>query len=538
MANRVFVYGLDGVPLWFLNNAREKGYIKNMSKLMDRGVYGNLIAVPPIYTPPNWTSAFTGVDPGVHGIVGFFTYDTEYNLRYYSASDRKVDPVWVIASRHGRKSIVVNVPLTYPPDEIDGYMISGDERYGPPTEKHVYPRSIYSLVRDMGYLIDTLLYDLPENAIKSIYDVMMRRAEVTRELMKRIDWSLTIIVFRGTDYVLHKFLGLENYSGGNPEARIRFSRVPYETMEFLDSEFAKFMDMLDENDTVIIMSDHGHKPRKYYFSLNAYFYNKGLLAFKSKEKKKMSIKELRKNKFLRSLWYLLTPSIKKRVKKLLLKFVEPDSDINPEDIDWPNTKIVSYSNYGAIKVNVKGRDREGVIGPDEYNEFVNRIINMILEDSKKGDVPIVRGVYRLKDIYRDADDPNYPDLIAIPSDEILFRISLSSRDKVKEEIRSSIDYNSPLYWEKEISGHIPEGIYIFSGPAFKSMGLGPDLVMMDIAPYILYLLNLPIPEYIQGHINTSIIKEEWLRNNPIRIAKSRRFKIKSRVRTLRRRIKK
>jgi predicted AlkP superfamily phosphohydrolase/phosphomutase len=230
--------------------------------------------------------------------------------------------------------------------------------------------------------------------------------------------------------------------------------------------------------------------------------------------------------------------MRRRFKKLLLKFVEPDTGINPEDIDWHNTKVFSYSNYGTIRLNVKGRDKDGVIDPEKYDEYLNRIIEMLKKDSSKRLRPFVRDVYKIRDIYREAEDPNYPDLIAIPSDEVLFRVSLSHRESEEELIKSNIDYDTPLYKEKEISGHIPEGMYIFHGPAFKSIGLGPDLVMMDIAPHILYLLKLPIPDYIQGRVNESIFRDEWLRENPLRMAKSRKFMIRSRVKVLRKRIKK
>ena len=214
MAGRVFVYGLDGVPLWLLRDAVKKGYLNTISRLMDNGVYGVLNAVPPINTPPNWYSAFTGVDPGVHGIIGFYTLDNQYRIKYYSARDRKVDPVWVIVSRYGKRCVIINVPLTYPPDMINGYMIGDDERYGALTRGHVYPESIYELAKEAKNIVDVYMGNTPDEALDKLYNNILKRGEVTRKLMDRDGWDLTIVVYRETDYVMHKFLGLKDIDGG------------------------------------------------------------------------------------------------------------------------------------------------------------------------------------------------------------------------------------------------------------------------------------------------------------------------------------
>lgn len=539
MAGRVFVYGLDGVPLWFLRDAAEKGYIKNISRLMDTGVYGILNAIPPINTPPNWYSAFTGVDPGVHGIIGFYTLDNQYKVKYFSARDRKIDPVWVIVSRYGKRSIIVNVPLTYPPDNINGYMVSGEDRYGPPTEEHVHPKSIYNLVRDSGYQIGIPLKGPIDNALKQLYDNLSRRGEVTRSLMERSEWDLTIVVYREPDFIMHKFLGLDNASGGEESAKKKYSKVPYEILSKLDDELGKYMEYLDEDDHIIIMSDHGHKPKKLSFSINLFKARNGLLKVKyaKKRKKLINLGTLRRIGFLRWIWYKLSYNTRYRIKSLLLKIAELDKGIDPSVVDWSRTKAICYMKPGAIKINLIGRDKDGTVSINEYDEVVAEIKRMLLGENdrwiREYNMPMLRGVYSVKEVYREYDDPLYPDLFIIPHEDVVLNIQFYG-DSIVNEVKTNLTLNTPFHAIRDVSDHVPEGVYIMNGPAFNRMGLGPSLNMMDIALFILYLLNLPIPSYMQGTLNKDILRRDWIEGRPVRMFESRRFKIRTRIRGIRR----
>ncbi|HET7483481.1 MAG TPA: alkaline phosphatase family protein, partial [Actinomycetota bacterium] len=69
--NKVLMLGLDGVTFRILDPAFEAGHMPRLRALLERGVSGILTSTVPPYTPPGWTSIFTGVNPGKHGIFGF-----------------------------------------------------------------------------------------------------------------------------------------------------------------------------------------------------------------------------------------------------------------------------------------------------------------------------------------------------------------------------------------------------------------------------------------------------------------------------------
>ena len=540
MAGRVFVYGLDGVPLWLLRDAVKKGYLNTISRLMDNGVYGVLNAVPPINTPPNWYSAFTGVDPGVHGIIGFYTLDNQYRIKYYSARDRKVDPVWVIASRHGKRCVIVNAPLTYPPDRINGYMIGDDERYGAPTREHVYPDSIYELAKEAKNIVDVYMGNTLDEALDKLYNNILKRGEVTRKLMDRDGWDLTIVVYRETDYVMHKFLGLKDVDGGDERAKDKYHNIPYETLSLLDDELRRYLEYLDSDDHVIIMSDHGHKTKKFEFRINVFKSRHNLLKLKhGGGRRVIKVETLRRIGILRWLWYRLSYNTRSKLKSILFKVAEHDKSINPSIIDWSKTKAICFMKSGAVKINLMGRDKEGIVSKEEYKRVLDEVKRILMEENERrireGMPPIIRGIYSVDEVYREYDDPLYPDILIIPHDDTVLNIHFDG-EGVVTEMKTNISFNTPLTTVKNISDHILEGMYVFSGPAFKKIGLGPKLSMMDITPYILYLLDIPIPSYVQGRINKDILSDEWLKVHQPKIIMSKKFEVRARVRRVRRKI--
>jgi|Deesub1362B_J571_1020462.scaffolds.fasta_scaffold00005_167 predicted AlkP superfamily phosphohydrolase/phosphomutase len=533
MAKRVFVFGIDGIPLWLIEDAVNKGYLKKIGEYMEKGVYGNLLAYPPIHTPPNWMSAFTGVPPSVHGIMGFYYIDRNYEVKHYNSTYRKVDPIWVTASKYGKKVIAVNIPMTYPPDQVNGIMVSGDERYGPPTEKHVYPPEIYNLLREENYIIDVLLYDKPKTALEKMHNALRIRSRVTRKLMEKYEWDLTIIVYREPDYILHKFLGVDMVPGGDHRAKEELSRASYEVLSLLDEEFSRFLKLIDKDDYVLIMSDHGHKTKEKIFYINNLLVKLDLLRFKGYSTRKISLKTLRKYAFLRWLWYKIPEKYRGTVKsKFVLKFAEPDKGLDPNIVDWPYTKALNYTNYGGVKVNLIGRERMGAVQPAEYPEFIDKIVEVFRNYTDDEGRPVFRDIYTIKDDGVDYNDTNYPDIVVVPADHVLLRVSMGRSTIPYEDVKSTLDYDRPLYKEREVSGHIPEGMYIFTGPGILK-GRSIDMYMADIAPIILYLLNTPIPTYYTGILRKELFEEEWLARHPPSYIEERGYRIKSRIRKVR-----
>jgi hypothetical protein len=113
---RVAVIGIDGADWRVIDPLLESGDLPHLQALIDRGVHGTLISTEPSISSVVWTSIFSGATPEQHGIV-----DWQSSV----STNRRVPLLWELVTASGGRSIVVNVPGTWPPAELSGVMVAG-----------------------------------------------------------------------------------------------------------------------------------------------------------------------------------------------------------------------------------------------------------------------------------------------------------------------------------------------------------------------------------------------------------------------------
>ena len=123
--SRVLVIGIDGGTFDLIKPWSKAGYLPNISKLISEGSFGNLKSTPLPLTGPAWSSLITGKNPGKHGIFDFVKVTSDYKMIPITSEDIDSPTIFDIVSRSGKKVISINVPITYPPIKLNGYMISG-----------------------------------------------------------------------------------------------------------------------------------------------------------------------------------------------------------------------------------------------------------------------------------------------------------------------------------------------------------------------------------------------------------------------------
>lgn len=148
---KISLIGLDGMSWKFLNAIFEFGAMPHLRKLCSNGMRGILKSTIPPYTPPAWTSIFTGVNPGKHGVYGFHDVrriSKGFKFSLASSLSVKYPRVFEMLSMHGLNSIVINVPLTYPLQAISPkkYIVVTD--WAAPKIK-AYPENILSKYKEL-----------------------------------------------------------------------------------------------------------------------------------------------------------------------------------------------------------------------------------------------------------------------------------------------------------------------------------------------------------------------------------------------------
>jgi predicted AlkP superfamily phosphohydrolase/phosphomutase len=131
--NKVIIIGIDGGTFDIIRPMVQRGELPVLASLMEKGVWGELRSTIPPITAPAWVSFMTGKNPGKHSIFEFIgDIHKNYTGRVLSAIDIKAKTIWSLLSDIGKRLILVNLPVTYPPKNVNGIMITG---IGTPSEE-------------------------------------------------------------------------------------------------------------------------------------------------------------------------------------------------------------------------------------------------------------------------------------------------------------------------------------------------------------------------------------------------------------------
>ncbi|HEX2477357.1 MAG TPA: alkaline phosphatase family protein, partial [Lacipirellulaceae bacterium] len=128
---RVFIVGWDGATFDLIKPWVERGLLPNIAATLENGAHGPLRSTLPPMTFPAWSSFMTGKNPGGHGIFDFMRPRPQsYDLEFVNGGQRKAPSFWRLLSDAGRKVISISVPCTYPPETVNGIMLSGFDAPG------------------------------------------------------------------------------------------------------------------------------------------------------------------------------------------------------------------------------------------------------------------------------------------------------------------------------------------------------------------------------------------------------------------------
>jgi predicted AlkP superfamily phosphohydrolase/phosphomutase len=521
---RALVIGLDGATLDLVKPWADEGKLPTLSRLMERGAWGALRSTVPPVTAPAWTSFMTGKNPGRHGIFDFIELKPgTYDVRYTNGGTARARSLWRILGDSGLRVGVVNVPMTYPPEEVNGYLISGLDT---PDEESDFIRpaglarelkerlgGVRLDIRHLGYMNDDGKRDA---VLKAMGELEEHRAEVVSYLMETRPVDFLMVVFNATDQVQHHFWHYMDPAHPQYDAggAARYGAAILDIYRKVDSLAGRLISALPEDASVIVMSDHGAGPMgKRYLHLNRYLADIGVLAFK--EKKGRDLAWLRRmDGFVRS---NISPGAKMRLNRLFPSLrgrMESYSAMSM--IDWEKTRAFAVEISGTspnIWINAAGSMPRGTVGRGrEYDELVDYIIEKIYEikDPATGG-RFVKRAYRRAEVYEGPSLASAPDIILSWWDSAPFVVKPSPLDG------PPVAYGSgPLRGGSEWSGtHRLEGMTILNGPAFKAGHLAGGAGIADIAPTILHVLGVPVPDDMDGRVMVDALRDGPAVDRPI-----------------------
>jgi len=508
---RVVVIGLDGGTLDLMQPWMDDNSLPNFNKIRQQGVYGNLRSTTPYYSAPAWVSIVTGCNPGKHGIYDFFRTDCFAQKNLVSSRYRKKPAIWNLLTEADRKSIIVNVPGTYPPEEINGVIITC--LLTPSLESNfTYPKEIKNdLTYDkLGiYELEQITVDdvpknltakyAPEKLSNQINMITTSHATVTMNLMERYNWDFTMVVFRGTDDIQHLLWDKKDF----------ILSCYKKADEYIGKIMNNYPDAL-----FIIVSDHGFGKADKYFYVNNALYNAGYIKTTSDPthnyKTIFTIFFNKTSKFIFHMLPLQKIVRSKFGKKLILSI-----GIGA-DIDFSKTKAIYHSVCSrGIRINLKEKYKFGIVEKKDYNKIRNEIIDFLgnICDPETGE-KIVKKIYKYEEIYGEKAVNDPLDIIFDLKDEYsaqeLIQPSTGINAIFKDNKHNLPFISKPGFYDW-IGDHRPDGIIFMYGENIRK-NYRINASVIDIVPTILSVMDIPIPYDIDG----KVIEEAFIKKPKIK----------------------
>lgn len=491
MSSKLLVVGLDGATWDLVGPWAASGELPLFQRLMAEGAWGPLRSVTPNLTPPGWTTAFTGVNPGKHGIFDFFTLDPgAESPRVISSADRKAPALWEILSHHGLRSGVFNVPSTYPADKPEGFFITGMGTPGltgpwvhPVEAKDGLRREFPSFrIGADHHLIERGDY---EGFLDELYALTDTQEELVLSMARRHDPQALVFVYDDLDRVMHFYWRfMDRKHPRFEEARPRIANAIRDYYRRIEQGIQKLLGAMGPETDLVILSDHGFGPLHTDVYLNRVLSSLGYLAPKS------VAKELVRKPLWKRALRALVPQGARTWLRTNVKASPLGSPLG--FIDWERTRAFYASVSGrSVYLNLKGRQPHGTVAPGaEYDalreELKRRILD--LKDPATGD-PVALAVHGREAVYAGPSVDQAPDLVIQEDGRYAYRIDWSERDFAP----------ASQYGVDKSGSHRMDGILLMHGASFKKASL-EGASLQDVTPTLLAALGLPVGDDMDGRV--------------------------------------
>jgi predicted AlkP superfamily phosphohydrolase/phosphomutase len=445
----LFLLGLDGMSLDIIKSYSSKFELGNFRRLLSEGSAANLQSTYPFVTAPAWTSMFTGVNPGKHGIFDL-VMEEEGQLRVPNMRNVEVPFLWDYLSWAKKRVLVLGVPFIYPAPQVNGYFVTG--RLVP--RLSCYPQSLVNRIDLSGFSpeldnsrLGNLLQGRNEMKVEKkeyaqhLLEALQKRKEAFATLVDEESWDVVIIVDSMPDQLFHKFWGNEE--------------MIEKMLMILDEWLGEIMRRFNANDKLLVVSDHGFGDVKGTFYLKSWLISRGFLTTNN------VVIASRKTRLIKKFNpFTLFDNIGRNLAK---EYSSTSNECN-------NVKVTGVATSAWLSIPQHSPELKETL----LKELAPIIQSRIISDCK-----------RVEEIYSGQHIKEAPgDLLLIPSNG--WSIDCAKADSSKDY--RIIDYPK--------GGHTPDGIFI----CYKRdmVYLSQNLKIYDVMPTVLKMSGLSIPAFVDG----------------------------------------
>lgn len=542
MKNPVIAIGLDAADPALIEKWMSQGHLKNLRRLREQGAYGRLKTFEAYRAETPWTTFLTGCSPQKTGYWSPIKYyENNYSIEVVEAYNfAEHQPFYALGEE--RRVAIFDMPQAPLSDQVKGLQVLAWGAHSPQTPSHSQPASLFQEIvnkhgehpalRNDGANILNL--ESMERLQKKLETGISRRSTICQDLLQQEPWDLFLTIFGETHSAGHYFWHLSQPDHPLYESMGKnLSADPLlEVFEAIDQAIGGILTKAPENAHVIVFAAHGMGtnvmdiPSMVFLPEFLYRFSfpdkLGLAPHKLGSTLKPPLVELTKKLgWVRALWnskhesnpikgFLrrhLPPRYFDRLEPFLGSSPQPDlmspfklyEQSQPECFQpavwykhlWPQMKAFALPSFseGYIRINLQGRESQGIVPPSEYNAVCDELIEKLyrLKDARTGQ-PMVKDIIRMRQEATDRD-PKLPDADLV----------VTWQEQCVTDIVDSPDMGriGPIPFLRTGS-HRSDGFILASGPNIEAGSDLPAGHSLDLAPTILNLMGAPIPEHFEG----------------------------------------
>jgi predicted AlkP superfamily phosphohydrolase/phosphomutase len=482
---RVLLIGWDGADWRILDPLLERGDLPNLQALIDRGQKGVLRSTIPTHSWAAWPSFLTGVDPADHGVYDILETvpgtHKQYPVTYRSIKERTFVEDLAAA---GKRGLYVDVPLMFPPPDIDATIIAGGVL--PKGRQYTQPADLPETLERNGapWQINgmswTTYHNKPDPYLDEVFELTGKRIKAAEWLMDNADWDLFASVWVSVDrtqHALSNYVGPDHpdYARNNDTALAARVRDVYKQ---LDDSIGRMLDKTRDDDLILFISDHGFQSCYRTINMDRLLQRFGYLDFTAS------------NMVLGPMQW---GPMRKIARTVYDKLGLHGKVSLPQPVNWSKTKAYTTirSTGEGVSVNLAGREPDGIVDPGDFEKVRDEVMDRLASftDPKTGRKP-VKAIFKREEIFKGRHADTAPDILMEPAEGY----SLTHAKSAIEDAD----------W---VSGdHRIDGTIVAVGPQVRPFDQTPMLV--DMAPTLLAALEAPASINHTGRVLHEVVGAE------------------------------
>jgi predicted AlkP superfamily phosphohydrolase/phosphomutase len=502
---KVLILGLDGATWNLLKPLMNQGKLPILKKLIKNGCSGELESCIPHITFPAWKCYSTGKNPGKLGVFGFTRPD--FNRRrfvYNNSQSFRSCEYWDYLGKFGFKCVIVGMPTTYPPKRVNGCMVceftSKDTGYTYLPNLEIELKNKFNYKPNQTFSFKTN----PDKAIVEARELIGQRFDVAKYLAKKYNfYLLNLTIFQIDDIQHFAWKYWENFDE-------KYGNILEEFWIIIDEKIKELLEEFMNDDLyVFLLSDHGFTRIDGRFNLCEWLIRKGYLKLNRKIQllrllyrmginKELVLIMIEKTKLRGILQKVFPYTILQKGGILPTKegYIHDTTELE-KIIDWNNSKvIITPIGDGLIYLNPRIFKK----GTKEYESFRSKLIKELENEiHPKTGKKLAKKVFKKEEAYTGEYLDEAPDIIILPNEGHHIPVTFSFNSEVWIETDSTTFFSA---------NHELYGIFIAYGPGIKKGYEIKGAKIYDIAPTILHIFGLPIPNDMDGRVLTEIFEPD------------------------------